>query len=90
MASPDALSRQWAIGVYCDLIEYTGPTSHKYQEYFLNQMGSSLSDPSPEVRQPAAYGAGVAAKFGGPSYSSFCVGILKINTSFFGTFICYL
>lgn len=34
-------------------------------------MASSLADPSADVRQAAAYGAGVAAKFGGPSFSSF-------------------
>ena len=37
-------------------------------------MGQSLLDASPDVRQAAAYGVGVAAKAGGASYSSFCVG----------------
>ena len=75
-ASSDSSGRQWALCVYCDLIEFTGQSSVNYQQYFLNGMGSGLSDPSPDVRQAASYGVGVAAKFGGPSYSAFCMGII--------------
>jgi hypothetical protein len=73
LTNPESTSRQWALGVFCDLIEFTGPTSEKYKDYFLQQMASSLSDSSPQVRQPACYGVGVAAKFGGQAYASFCV-----------------
>lgn len=72
LASQDASARQWAICIFCDLIEFTGPNSSNYQEYFLNSMASGLSDASADVRQSCAYGVGVAASHGGPLYSSFC------------------
>ncbi len=81
-ASTDSSSRQWALCVYCDLIEFTGPSSVAYQNYFLQFMGQSLLDASPDVRQAAAYGVGVAAKAGGASYSSFCVGMLSLKVNF--------
>ena len=76
LASQDSSARQWALCVFCDLIEFAGQSSVNYQQYFLNGMGSGLSDPSPDVRQAASYGVGVAAKYGGPSYSAFCMASL--------------
>jgi hypothetical protein len=72
--SKDASSRQWALCVFCDLIEFTGPSSTPYQPYALQFMAQSLSDESPDVRQASSYGVGVAAKFGGPTYGQFCTG----------------
>lgn len=43
-------------------------------------MGQSVTDPSCDIRQAAAYGVGVAAKFGGPSYSQFCIGKVFLLT----------
>ncbi|KAJ2993084.1 Importin-5 [Globomyces sp. JEL0801] len=71
--SPEPSSRQWALCVFCDVIEFTGEKSAAYQSHFLSIMGRSLSDPSADVRQAASYGAGVAAKFGGPSFAQFTV-----------------
>ncbi|KAJ3273865.1 Importin-5 [Terramyces sp. JEL0728] len=73
MDNKDAPSRQWALCVFCDLIEFTGPASVQYQPFFLSKMATSLADPSPDVRQAAAYGVGVCAKFGGPNYAQLCV-----------------
>ncbi|KAJ3252863.1 Importin-5 [Boothiomyces macroporosus] len=73
LENKDAPSRQWALCVFCDLIEFTGPASVQYQPFFLAKMAASLGDASPDVRQAAAYGVGVSAKFGGPNYAQFCV-----------------
>ena len=59
--------------MFCDLVEFTGTASVAYQGHFLQIMGESMTDSSPDVRQSAAYGVGVAAKFGGPSYTQFCI-----------------
>ena len=50
---------QWGICVFDDVIEFAGPDSVKYQEYFLRPLLEFLSDKSAEVRQAAAYGWGV-------------------------------
>lgn len=55
-------------------MEHCSPSSFKYAEYFVQRMLQSLGDPSPEVRQAAAYGVGVMAQYGGENYRSFCTG----------------
>ena len=50
-----------------DLLAFAGPASSNYQTYFLQFMGASA--------QSAAYGVGVAAQFGGPTYVQFCLGL---------------
>ncbi|XP_033100992.1 importin-5-like [Anneissia japonica] len=64
--------RQWAICIFDDVIEYCGPCSWKYQQYFLRQMIDLLQDKSPEVRQACAYGCGIMGKCGGPQYANAC------------------
>uniref|UniRef100_A0A0B7BDA3 TOG domain-containing protein n=1 Tax=Arion vulgaris TaxID=1028688 RepID=A0A0B7BDA3_9EUPU len=61
--------RQWALCVWDDVIEHTGPLSYKYCEFFLQNMIESLTDKTPEVRQAAAYGIGVIGKYGGDVYA---------------------
>ncbi|XP_074106518.1 karyopherin beta 3 [Cotesia typhae] len=63
---------QWALCVFDDVVEFGGPSSFKYQEYFLRPMISYVCDPSAEVRQAAAYGCGVFAQFGGDAYAQAC------------------
>ncbi|CAG5078833.1 Similar to Ipo5: Importin-5 (Mus musculus) [Cotesia congregata] len=63
---------QWALCVFDDVVEFGGPASFKYQEYFLRPMISYVCDPSAEVRQAAAYGCGVFAQFGGDAYAQAC------------------
>ncbi|XP_071084426.1 importin-5-like [Haliotis cracherodii] len=64
--------RQWALCVWDDVLEHTGPISIKYQEFFLRNMLDSLVDKSTEVRQAAAYGIGVMAQFGQDVYADAC------------------
>eukprot|EP00111_Clytia_hemisphaerica_P019077 TCONS_00056356-protein len=67
-----ASDRQWALCIFDDLLEYTGPVSWKYQGYFLKELINSIQDLSSEVRQAAAYGCGVMAQFGGNDYAEAC------------------
>ncbi|XP_033637766.1 importin-5-like isoform X2 [Asterias rubens] len=65
--------RQWGVCIFDDVIEYLGPASFKYQEYFLSPLLQFICDRSAEVRQAAAYGCGVIGKFGGPLYADACL-----------------
>ncbi|KAI9499421.1 hypothetical protein BDB00DRAFT_796249 [Zychaea mexicana] len=74
---PSSTARQWAICVFDDLVEYTGPASYNYANQFLQTMVNSLQDPAAEVRQAAAYGLGVCGQFGGPQYADVCAAALE-------------
>ncbi|XP_070538592.1 importin-5-like [Ptychodera flava] len=64
---------QWSICIFDDLIEYCGPASFKYQEYFLRPMLEFVCDKTAEVRQAAAYGCGVMGMHGGKEYGPACL-----------------
>jgi len=80
-----ASDRQWALCIFDDLLEYTGPHSIKYHQYFLEPMRNSIIDSNPEVRQAAAYGCGVMAHFGGAEYASVCSEIIPLLTQVIAT-----
>ncbi|KAJ2344876.1 importin subunit beta-3 [Coemansia sp. RSA 2618] len=70
----DPAARQWAICVFDDLVEFTGPASSQYAGDFLEPIAQALRDQSaPDLRQAAAYGVGVMAQFGGSAYADFVV-----------------
>lgn len=64
--------RQWSLCVWDDVIEFCGPDSVKYQEFFLKRLLEQIIDETAEVRQAAAYGAGLMAMNGGPGYAQAC------------------
>lgn len=68
--------RQWALCVFDDLLEYTGPESWRYRDLFLSKLVSDLVDPDASIRQAAAYGVGVAAQYGGQAYAEATVSTL--------------
>ncbi|KAI9190858.1 importin subunit beta-3 [Polychytrium aggregatum] len=72
LVNSDSSARQWAICVYDDLIEFTGPASWVYHTHFLSALSNALGDKSSDVRQAAAYGVGVMAQFGGESFAQTC------------------
>ncbi|KAF3911603.1 Importin-5 [Arthrobotrys entomopaga] len=76
IASRDASDRQWALCIVDDCIEFCGPESWKYREYFLKPLTDSLRDDNPAIRQAAAYGIGIAAKTGGTVYADFVAAAL--------------
>lgn len=63
---------QWGLCIFDDVIEYTGPSSMKYQDHFKNAMLHYVTSPQPEVRQAAAYGCGVVGQCGGPGMAPIC------------------
>merc|ERR1719187_603098 len=63
---------QWGLCIFDDVIEYTGPASHKYQELFLPRLLGCVASNQPEVRQAAAYGCGVLGQCGGAGYAQTC------------------
>lgn len=63
---------QWGLCIFDDVIEYTGPRAIDYQNHFAQHLLHFITSPQPEVRQAAAYGAGVMGQFGGPAFASLC------------------
>eukprot|EP01134_Creolimax_fragrantissima_P002765 CFRG2765T1 len=63
-----ASDRQWTLCVFDDLIEFAGPDSWSYNQFFVPMLAHSISDPNAHVRHAAVYGVGVAAQCGGPAY----------------------
>lgn len=70
--------RQWSLCVWDDVLEYCGPESIKYQEYFLKRLIEQIIDETPEVRQAAAYGCGLMAVYGGPGYAQACASCIPL------------
>lgn len=70
--------RQWALCVWDDVLEFCGPDSIKYQEFFLKRLLEQIIDETPEVRQAAAYGAGLMAMNGGPGYAQACASCIPL------------
>lgn len=54
------------------MLEFCGPESIKYQEYFLKRLIESVMDETAEVRQAASYGVGLMAMNGGAQYAQAC------------------
>ncbi|RKP10154.1 armadillo-type protein [Thamnocephalis sphaerospora] len=78
LANPNVSSRQWALCVVDDIIEFTGPASWRYQSHFLNQLLQSITDQSYDIRQAAAYGVGMAAQHGGAQYHDACAAAVPL------------
>jgi len=70
--------RQWALCVWDDVVEFCGPDSIKYQEFFLKRLVEQIIDETPEVRQAASYGAGLMAMNGGPQYAQACASCIPL------------
>lgn len=59
-------------------IEYSGPASAQYQQWFLQPLITYCKDKQPEVRQAAFYGCGVLAMFGGDQFAQTCAMLVPI------------
>ncbi|KAJ1658463.1 importin subunit beta-3 [Dispira simplex] len=71
-------SQQWAICVFDNMIEFTGPASWSYQQHFAQALVQGATSAHNEVRQAAIYGLGVTAQFGGPQYAELCAHVAPI------------
>jgi hypothetical protein len=71
LKSGDATQRQWGLCIMDDVLEFCGEESWNYGLYIIDPLIAGCKDASPENRQAAAYGIGVAAHKGGPQWSAF-------------------
>lgn len=69
--SSDPTQRQWGLCIIDDVLEFCGERSWDYNQLIIDPLAKGLRDPSPAIRQAAAYGVGVAAHKGGPNWSGF-------------------
>ncbi|KAF9394692.1 hypothetical protein CPC16_010607 [Podila verticillata] len=72
LSDTNSASRQWAICVLDDLIEFTGPNSWPIMVPYLPKLLESVVDSAGDVRQAACYGVGLCGQFGGPEYAEVC------------------
>lgn len=72
--STDPTQRQWGLCIMDDVLEYCGPESIHYANYIMTPLIDGCRDPSPAIRQAAAYGIGVAAQKGGQAWAQFLGG----------------
>lgn len=77
-ADSNAASRNWAICLVDDMIEFCpSEASWPYAQQFLEKLHGSITDSGSDPRQAAAYGAGICARFGGPEYAEACSHFLQ-------------
>ena len=76
LASRDPTQRQWGLCIMDDVLEYCGPQSIHYVNYIAQPLINGCQDPSPAIRQAAAYGIGVAAHRGGAAWAQFLGGTI--------------
>lgn len=74
LKSSDPTQRQWGLCIMDDVLEYCGAESQRYANYITQPLIEGCQDPSPAIRQAAAYGIGVAAHRGGAPWSQFLSG----------------
>lgn len=74
LQSNDPTQRQWALCIMDDVLEYCGEQSSQYANLIAQPLLQGCQDPSPAIRQAAAYGIGVAARHGGNAWSAFLGG----------------
>lgn len=74
LVSADATQRQWGLCILDDVLEYCGADSNRYANLISQPLIDGCRDPSAAIRQAAAYGIGVAAHHGGPSWTQFLGG----------------
>jgi len=67
---------QWGLCIFDDIIEHGGPACAAYTQHFMEPLMKSIQSPQAEVRQAAAYGCGVLAQFGGPTFAQACAEML--------------
>ncbi|OAQ66687.1 importin beta-3 subunit [Pochonia chlamydosporia 170] len=74
LSSTDPTQRQWGLCILDDVLEYCGPESNRYANYITQPLIDGCRDPSAAIRQAAAYGIGVAARYGGAPWTQFLGG----------------
>lgn len=78
LKSDDPTQRQWGLCIMDDVLEYCGQQSSHYANFISQPLLQGCRDPSPAIRQAAAYGIGIAAHHGGPAWASFLGGAIPV------------
>ena len=80
LAAPDRSTSEhmWAICVFDDVIQYTGPACVCYKDTFIPLISEGLTSQHAEIRQPSSYGWGVLAQYGGDQFASLCAEVLPV------------
>lgn len=60
------------------ILEFCGPASVAYQQFFTPALLQYVGDKSPEVRQAATFGCGVLGQFGGEQFAVTCAQIIPL------------
>lgn len=68
--------RRVGICIFDDAVENMGEAAHTLFPVFLPLVLEAAMDPAAEVRQSSAYGLGVCASHGGPSFTPFVPGVV--------------
>ncbi|KAG0325589.1 hypothetical protein BGZ99_000415 [Dissophora globulifera] len=72
LMDPSPITRQFALCVLDDFVEFVGPHSWPIAVPYLPMMLECILSPAPDVRQTACYGMGLCAQFGGIQYAEVC------------------
>lgn len=78
LKSPDTTQRQWGLCIMDDVLEFCGADSIHYAAHISSALTEGCKDPSPAIRQAAAYGIGVAAHHGGEGWANFMGGAIAV------------
>jgi hypothetical protein len=78
VVNPDPTQRQWAICIFDDVLEFSGPQSWQYSQHIIQPLIDGMQDDVPANRQAAVYGVGVAAHKGGEAWSDFVAASLQM------------
>jgi hypothetical protein len=78
VVNPDPTQRQWAICIFDDVLEFSGPQSWQYSPHIIQPLIDGMQDDVPANRQAAVYGVGVAAHKGGEAWSEFVAASLQM------------
>jgi hypothetical protein len=78
VVNKDPTQRQWAICIFDDVLEFSGPESWKYSERIIQPLIDGMQEEVAANRQAAVYGVGVAAHKGGEAWSEFAAASLPM------------
>ncbi len=78
VTNPDPTQRQWALCIFDDVLEFSGPQSWNYSSHLIQPLIDGMRDDVAANRQAATYGVGIAADKGGQPWADFVAASLPI------------
>ncbi|KAK8814097.1 hypothetical protein WA158_007959 [Blastocystis sp. Blastoise] len=77
--------KKFGLFVIDDIIEHCGSAAYSYYPQFLPILFTDLKHPDPALRQGAAYGIGILAKYGGETFESVAESCILAINDFLGS-----